>query len=484
VSDQRNQVRIEQTQDPLCQLHSQIQDWLARRRRADKLQQYSTQLDNLDSFFPRLYQALCSELDALAGVKSTGTVYQVCREVDRRIVFLDEVWHFYAEKFDQRDDKEQLGEVIRAADEVVWSCYAGFYKSIPHASRKAAPLPYIEPMYSPKAIPRDNPAVLKNVYISSKFFQEFLEELPLPVIGLPQTCIEAPWWLVYVAHEVGHHIQHDLLEQFGLVGSFGDQLERAVVKADPKAPNPAQWKSWGEEIFADAFSVYNMGTWAVWAMTELELGDDRSMLAEKDNYPPSAVRLKLMAALASELELSGTDALRGHDPDQLAASKDKEGQDKPKITDKRGKDLREAARAQLKLVPAVAKAVKTYDDQTYGPFFSTLWTWYEHGLTAPEIIPAWTKRLLGKDDLSFTANLYGPRLATGSGVAAWSKVSALTPTQDRVDARSWLVPRLLQGIQVAREEETRSAEEKPLTKGLATDVGQRFLQASPEELGL
>ena len=484
MSDQRNQVRIEQTRDPLCRLHSQIQDWLARRRKADKLQQYSTQLDNLDSFFPRLYHALCTKLDALAGENSTGTVYQACREVDRRIVFLDEVWHFYAEKFDQRDDDKQLGKVIRAADEVVWSCYAGFYQSIPGASRKAAPLPYIEPMYSPQAIPRDNPAVLKNVYISSKFFQEFLEELPLPVIGLPQTCIEAPWWLVYVAHEVGHHIQHDLLEKLRLVYRFEDQLAAAVEKEGCEGANPAQWKAWGEEIFADAFSIYNMGTWAVWAMTELELGDDPSMLAEKDNYPPSAVRLKLMAKLASELELDGTDGLRGHDPDKLAADKDENGQDKPVIADKYGKNLRTAARVQLKSVPAVVQAIKTYHDQTYGPFFGTLWTWYEHGLTAPEIIPGWRDRLLGEEDLSFTANLYGPRLATGAGVAAWSQVSALTHTQDRVDARSLLVPRLLQGIKAAREQETRSAEEKPLTKGLAMDFGQRFMQASPEELGL
>ena len=85
---------------------------------------------------------------------------------------------------------------------------------------KALGLPYIEPEYSPMAIPRDDPPPDLAPEADS-VLAAFLGKLPVPLISLPPLCVTDPWWLILVAHEVGHHLQFDLCGGWTLVGTFG-----------------------------------------------------------------------------------------------------------------------------------------------------------------------------------------------------------------------------------------------------------------------
>jgi hypothetical protein len=94
-------------------------------------------------------------------VPALELVYDRCREIDKTIVWLRKVWGHFRMKLDGRDDRPGVGPLLRAADEIVWSCYRQVYLLAPvrEPSIKQGPVPltFIKPEYSPTAIPSDRP---------------------------------------------------------------------------------------------------------------------------------------------------------------------------------------------------------------------------------------------------------------------------------------------------------------------------------------
>src|SRR5262249_37933494 len=153
------------------------------------------------------------------------------------------------------------------------------------------PLPYLASTYSPLAVPRDTPPIELRAALldpaSLVSLQAFLPRLPVPVVALPSVCARYPWWLAFLGHEVGHHVLHDLRPGGALVRPFKHRLRDAAQDApEPKCDEAAakRWKRWGEEIFADLFSVFALGPWAVWALVEMLRGEEASLLAESDPH--------------------------------------------------------------------------------------------------------------------------------------------------------------------------------------------------------
>ena len=68
--------------------------------------------------------------------------------------------------------------------------------------------------------------MLRNRVVSAPFMQTFLAGLPIPTVGLSEGCGQAPWWLIYIGHEVGHHLQHDLAAKRG-----SDEVPRLLQDA-------------------------------------------------------------------------------------------------------------------------------------------------------------------------------------------------------------------------------------------------------------
>lgn len=117
---------------------------------------------------------------------------------------------------------------LAAADEVVWSCYHSPCLAAAARSDKvrhgAAPLAFIDPQYSPAAVEADKPPPANLELTVNVASLEDVKKLPIPLLRLPTWCVNAPWWLIYVAHETGHHLQHDL----GLIGHFRRGMEAAA----------------------------------------------------------------------------------------------------------------------------------------------------------------------------------------------------------------------------------------------------------------
>src|SRR5438034_2949561 len=161
MSKLSNQVRTEQTRQEQALLQAEIQSWLKMRRDKDKQQQYHTQLKVLEKALLKPLNIIQAKIDNIDDVQSSGEVYALCRTRDQQILLLRRVWIYFQEKFDQRDNPD-FRMVLEAADEVTWSCYTEVFRNLQAYSqykveRGPTPLPYLEPLYSPQARPRDDP---------------------------------------------------------------------------------------------------------------------------------------------------------------------------------------------------------------------------------------------------------------------------------------------------------------------------------------
>ena len=476
-------IRIEQTRREMDQLTLDIRGWLNKRNKADaKLRQYQTQLNLLGALLEKSLKDLESSLGNIVSNQVRST-YSACRLYDQRLAWVRSIWEYFRNKFDQRDDG-RLGSVLAVADEVVWSCYTEVYQNLPLGAAKltlgSAPLPYIEPRYSPQAVPRYEPPPGLKSEADPKFIQDYLNQLPIPVVSLPTTCVSAPWWLVLLGHEVGHHVQYDLLPDTRLISDFSTLLESAVSsEEEPEGDlkDQKRWSNWGREIFADLFSILTMGPWAIWAMTEMETSDDASMLKSKALYPSPIVRLSLMTRVASELGLGETQ-LTGLDVNELL-------RDEP-LPDDKGQDLREIARRDLKFVPKLARSMVESPLGDLGQL-KKLCGWNASDFLAGGTVGAWTDDFRQGRPLYPEASLRAARMAISGLMAAWSQVTGIEDDKQREKELSLLKrDEVLATIAKSREAKTRAAAPQPMTSAedLGAKLAQLLIDAGPEELRL
>ena len=147
----RNELRLRETLGDLDRLRASVDGWLYARRAP----QYRSQLTALGDVVTGTLAWVREQVAPLPTDGDPGELYEECRIADRRAIFVNRLWSWYRDKFDQRQDRGRLGETLAAADEVVWSCYAQGFDGA-GASRGPVPLPYIEPLFSAFITPRWN----------------------------------------------------------------------------------------------------------------------------------------------------------------------------------------------------------------------------------------------------------------------------------------------------------------------------------------
>jgi hypothetical protein len=274
-------------------LRGEIEAWFADRfdRPGEELYRHANPLRVLAGVLQRSLERLASEAEALP---ATEAVFPRCAALEAQASLIERYWRFYRDRLAQRDDPARR-RLLTCADHVVWSCFTGLGGS----DSSAVPLPFLDPTNSPVATPRTTvPQALRT---TDRQLAALVSELPLPLIALPSAFVDAPWWLVLLAHEVGHHLQYDLEPRQALVGRTGDAIAAALGAAADR------WLPWRHELFADACSVVALGPVAIHAIAELEWSSTDAMCADRGPYPPTMVRLAVMSELAASLEMPAPD---------------------------------------------------------------------------------------------------------------------------------------------------------------------------------
>ncbi len=324
-------VRRERSLAEVGRLRAAITLWLDHRRRADcdKLGHYvgrhKTQLESIGTVLTGAAEVLEHELQSLDSSLATGEFMERCRDLDEVVVWLERFWSYFRDKFDQRDNND-LRLVLQSADEVVWSCYQEILGRArtrrPDLSPGASPLAFVAPEYSPAALESDSPlrGALEPPLAGGEWgndVRNLVQSLPIPLLRLPTWSVASPWWLVYIAHEAGHHLLSDL----HLVRHVGEGVEAAAKEAGGSSDSlPKRWRAWSEEVFADAVSIVLMGPWSLWSIVEVEWSTDELMQKPKRDYPPPIVRIALMARMLEQLGVEPRPALRGLElPDAATA---------------------------------------------------------------------------------------------------------------------------------------------------------------------
>jgi hypothetical protein len=444
-------LRVEQSRLEICRIRREISEWLDRRRKADTLRQFETQLNAIEAVLMKALAGITAEL-GLAGTSLSA--FEACQRVDRGGVWVRRVWSFFRSRFDQRDDRT-LGPVLAAADELVWSCYVEPFRSAGR-SHAAVPIAYVEDRYSPSAIPRVDPPPDLKSDVDAAFLTSFMRTLPIPVVAVPPVCVEEPWWLVFIAHEAGHHVEYDLAAP-GLVDAFEKWIDDVLsAHASIDGDTRSRWKRWAKEVFADAWSVLATGPAALWALIELEAGSEAKMLRVHPAYPSPLVRCGLLAKFLQALGVDATAALRGLDPSAA--------QDGVPLIDDKGVDLRARLTQDLEGCGPLAEALMNREIVS-GLTLPALASWDASVFAPWGAVSEWSQMLTAADDPPPEPTLEAARRITSAAVWAWADTGKLAPNA-RAARRELLRKRMLATVAASREEGTRAA---PPRKDFDTD---------------
>ena len=293
----RASARVLRSRESLARLQSDVQGWFSNRETDGRFHRFGKHLDLLRTVLIRMLEAIDADLDVLGEEdRSSGALYERCRQVENRITVVRRVFEWYSAKYDQRID-ERTSVTLRAADEVIRSCWAEPFKCVGRQP-PTGPLAYLDPRYDATATPRSSvPSDLRAA--GDEVIGQFVRQLPIPVIALPVVSTSDPWWLVLAAHETGHHIQLDLAP--GLAQATREALAAATSAAPGDNEMAVSWAGWGLEAFSDAWATLCVGPSAAWAVDELQHAPPSRLVtapAAGDRYPPPAVRTALLGELA------------------------------------------------------------------------------------------------------------------------------------------------------------------------------------------
>ena len=291
-----------------------------------------------DTLVPML-TAIDNEIPKPTSSLSPAQAYQLARVAEQRVGKVRQTFGWYTAKYEQREDPERRA-VLFAADSIVKSCWETPFARC-ELPVPTAPLCYLDESFDASATPRRSRP--PGIPAGDEVIGSFIKKLPVPVISLPLNCLEQPWFLAVVAHEVGHHVQFDL----------EPTLQKAASDAAAAAAGPslaAHWARWSMESFADAWSVLMVGGIAPWLVAQLLAAEPKTMIEGAHStglYPPPLVRLALLGELGIRLGVAA--------PGPSAAEMTALLSDPPFVS--LDADALDEHRAHLAVVPDVAAAL-------------------------------------------------------------------------------------------------------------------------------
>jgi CHAT domain len=421
----RGRLRVDESLGEAAALRAEVGAWRSSWDAVDAMGTHLTHLDLLHAVLVGLVDEIARRIDVIDLAAGTGEVYEECRREDVRLLHTRRLWRWYADKLDQRagPPDDLVVQTLRAADEVLWSCWKTAFTALGEAV-PPAPIPYVAPQYSANATPRtDPPPELRPG--TDDLLLKHIEQLPVAAVGLPPVCCRRPWWIILVAHEASHHVQfeaaqsclEELTQERVVAAAYGTGHDVELAEA---------WRPWCRELFADACSVMLVGPAAVWAVAELEMRTSPGLRkSQSGSYPPPLVRLSVLRAVA---DAAGMSAKQPTAAEPTAPDDDEDDEDDRdnEDDDRIGRLLAcvpDVAAALTALGPAPGRALGALGDMTARAY-------REGGSVA-----AWRSELLGSDEPVPQKTLEAARFCVAAGVDSWERFGGRVGLAERLASR-------------------------------------------------
>ena len=217
----------------------------------------------------------------------------------RLTVHAHSIWEALNARFAQRTDALFRG-FLALADQLAYDCYVPALQ----LTAKAPPLVVLAGALDPQMFLRNQGLFLD----PSSPLRDALPEVtaashfPFPLITLPWHQPSQPEGLVFIAHEVGHAVENDLLLTPG--------LQQAITSAPIPAAHLAHWLRWQRELFADHWACQACGEAYVCALADYlsVSGSEPPSIAEGSKYPPAWLRIEANLHFLKQLGLPAASA--------------------------------------------------------------------------------------------------------------------------------------------------------------------------------
>ncbi|HWO23985.1 MAG TPA: hypothetical protein VNO30_34820 [Kofleriaceae bacterium] len=443
-------LRRDRVRNAFSRVEADVKAWLGRWK---ERKPQTSQIKRCGEVLGGMLKHLDERIDALP---ADERALAAGREIEWDLAIVERLFRLLATRFDQRRDPA-LELTLEAADELIWSCVQQTWGLT--ANPLPLPLAYIDPAFSPSATPRTKPP--SALPARDRLLAEMLRALPVPMIGLPTGTVDEPWWLVLIAHEVGHHVQYD--------AQAAEQVVTLTGAALKEATGDATWESWRHEVFADLFAVLALGPVAIDATAELEWDVPENMAAGKSLYPPVIVRLALMAECAAAV--GHTDVKYGPDSwtDTLA-----------QVSAPR----REVVAAQLTHVRAAVAAVLDLPLGRDTPLgrgsLRRLVDKAPPAGAAPDRNTAKLRQWLKGEDASIEKSKGLPRSAVREAFLAYRGLDASAAPEQRAEARRLLRERSVSLITALDDQSTRPVQARADNTAIVDRMVELLRQAEAE----
>ncbi|WP_322754902.1 hypothetical protein [Frankia sp. Cas3] len=229
-------------------------------------------------------------LQSFAEEAGVRTREATCSIGDLQDIILDlhHVWDFFRSKLTLRF-VEWSKDFLVAADEFAWACYRpaveiGSVRGDPTIAIEP-PLVFLNRSRTPFAQLRGSEFL--QFGMSSEEGRTWQREIPFPMIGIPWYTTHYVPDLLYVAHEVGHHIE----DRFDLDDALRQRIADAGVSAE--------WLDWSGEVFADVYGCIAAGE--AYAVTLFDALMSTGAGVDTEKYPPAPLRARVCLAAVESI---------------------------------------------------------------------------------------------------------------------------------------------------------------------------------------
>lgn len=272
-------------------LQTDLKHWSSRSEKGTPLEKHNSQIRRLERDFLPVAGRLVAEA-------KVDTVAERWRLLERAAQDLLSVWGYFRDKLALRLVPD-YGQYLAAADDFAWACYrpallAAEGGKVDRAAVREPALTCLEDVGSPFSLVRGSSyeGELSAAPGLSASSRSLLRQLPVPIIALPWFQLQHLPDSLVIAHEVGHHVFHDL--------EIAEEVEQALRDADAQAAR----STWAEEMFCDVFGTVRAGGAFVMSLADFLRVADVAADAS-DSYPPTTTRLAVCLAVL-ELDAIGS----------------------------------------------------------------------------------------------------------------------------------------------------------------------------------